>query len=444
MANATTTQRPVPLAEVDGDAAAPRPTGVEEFDRVLGGGLVPGSVTLVGGEPGIGKSTLLLQAAIAMAGLGLRCLLVCAEESAQQVKRRAARLGPLPAGVWVVAETSLAGVLAAVDEVAPEVLVVDSIQTVFDSEVESGPGSVTQVRACALSLVRVSKSQRLATILVGHVTKEGTLAGPRVLEHMVDTVLSFEGERHHALRLLRATKHRFGATGELGLFEMTDAGLRGVPDPSGLFLGDRRHGAAGSAVFPAMEGQRPLLTEIQALVAGSNMAMPRRSASGLDGGRLALLVAVLDERAGVNLTGREVYVSVVGGVRVYEPGADLATALALASAAFNHPLPTDLVACGEIGLAGELRQVSHTPRRLAEAARLGFRRALVPQSAEVPAGPLEVVRAGTLVEAIGLLQLRRSRDTEATESRSRPPGWAGRPADGSPIDADNIATQSAR
>ncbi|MDQ1391037.1 MAG: hypothetical protein QOF30_14 [Acidimicrobiaceae bacterium] len=434
-----TTQRAVLLAEVDGDAAAPRPTGVGEFDRVLGGGLVPGSVTLVGGEPGIGKSTLLLQAIIAMAGLGLRCLLVCAEESAQQVKRRAARLGPLPAGVWVVAETSLAGVLAAVDEVAPDVLVVDSIQTVFDPEVDSGPGSVTQVRACALTLVRVSKSQRLATILVGHVTKEGTLAGPRVLEHMVDTVLTFEGERHHALRLLRATKHRFGATGELGLFEMTDGGLRGVPDPSGLFLGDRRHGAAGSAVFPAMEGQRPLLTEIQALVAGSNLAMPRRSASGFDGGRLALLVAVLDERAGVDLSGRDVYVSVVGGVRVYEPGADLATALALASAAVSVALPTDLVACGEIGLAGELRQVSHTPRRLAEAARLGFRRALVPASAEAPNGPLEVVRASTLLEAVGLLQLRRPGNGAAGESGARPPAPAEWPRNRAPVEAGSIA-----
>jgi DNA repair protein RadA/Sms len=397
--------RPVLLGEVDGDAAMPRPTAVGELDRVLGGGLVPGSVTLVGGEPGIGKSTLLLQATIEMARQGLRCLVVCAEESSQQVKRRAVRLGPLPPSIWVVPETALAGVLAAVDEVEPDVLVVDSIQTVYDAEVESGPGSVTQVKGCALSLVQLSKTRGLATILVGHVTKEGTLAGPRVLEHMVDTVLAFEGERHHALRLLRATKHRFGPTGELGLFEMTDAGLRGVPDPSSLFLGDRRHGASGSAVFPAMEGQRPLLVEIQALVTGSGLLMPRRSASGLDGGRLALLVAVLKERAGVDLSGREVYVSVVGGVRVNEPGADLATALALASAACETPLPTDMVTCGEVGLAGELRQVSHTPRRLAEAARLGFRRALVPLSAEVPQGPLEVVRAGSLAGAVGLVGL---------------------------------------
>jgi len=406
------------LFEVDCEAAGPRPTGIDELDRVLGGGLVPGSVTLVGGEPGIGKSTLLLQAVIEMAERGLRALVVCAEESAQQVKRRAVRLGPLPAGVWVIADTSLTAVRAAVDLVAPDVLVADSIQTLFDPEVDSAPGSVSQVRACALGLVELSKSRGLATVIVGHVTKEGTLAGPRLLEHMVDTVLSFEGERHHALRLLRASKHRFGPTGELGLFEMTDGGLRGVPDPSGLFLGDRRRLAPGSVVFAAMEGHRPLLVEIQALVAGSGLQMPRRSASGLDSGRLALQIAVLDERAGISLTGREVYVSAVGGVRVNEPGADLATSLALASAARNIAVANDLVACGEVGLAGELRQVAHMPRRLAEAARLGFRQALVPISAEVPAGPLEVIRVRTLREAIAWAGLDRTREKAAASSGS--------------------------
>lgn len=391
---------PLPLFEVDSEAAEPRPTGVDEFDRVLGGGLVPGSVTLIGGEPGIGKSTLLLQAVIEMAERGRRALVVCAEESAQQVKRRALRLGPLSAGVWVIAETSLAAVRAAVDVVAPDVLVADSIQTIFDPEVDSAPGSVSQVRACALGLVELSKSRGLATIIVGHITKDGALAGPRLLEHMVDTVLSFEGERHYALRLLRASKHRFGATGELGLFEMTDGGLRGVPDPSGMFLGDRRAGTPGSVVFAAMEGHRPLLVELQALVTGENLHMPRRSASGLDGGRLALQLAVLDERAKVRLAGREVYVSAVGGVRINEPGADLATCLALASAAQHVALPNDLVACGEVGLGGELRQVSHLPRRLAEAARLGFRTALVPSSAQVDPGPLEVVRVATLAQAL--------------------------------------------
>jgi DNA repair protein RadA/Sms len=401
---------PIPLSQVDGDAATPRATGLSELDRVLAGGLVPGSVTLVGGEPGIGKSTLLLQAIMEMGRQGRRCLVVCAEESAQQVKRRAERLGPPPEGVWVVADTSMSAVLGAVDQLVPDVLVVDSIQTVADPEVESGPGSVAQVRACALTLVQLAKERHLATVMVGHLTKDGALAGPRLLEHMVDTVLTFEGERHHALRLLRATKHRFGPTGELGLFEMTDAGLRGVADPSRLFLGDRRPGAAGSAVFPAMEGPRPLLVEIQALVTASNQQFPRRSASGLDAGRLALLVAVLDERAAVRLAGREVFVSAVGGVRVAEPGADLATALALASANSGRPLPGDLVACGEIGLAGELRQVSHTPRRLAEAARLGFRQAMVPRSAEVPPTPLQLTRVATLAEAVARLDLRRQAD----------------------------------
>jgi DNA repair protein RadA/Sms len=388
--------------EVDATGAAPRPTGLAELDRVLGGGLVPGSVTLLGGEPGIGKSTLLVQAMASLARSGARCLLVSAEESPQQVKGRASRLGALVPGIWIVAETSLPGVMAAVEECHPDVLVVDSIQTVFDPELESGPGSVGQVRGCAQALVAMAKARDVTTVLVGHVTKEGTLAGPRVLEHVVDTVLTFEGERHHALRLLRAAKHRFGTTGELGLFEMTDAGLSGVADPSGLFLTDRRHGASGSGVFPAIEGHRPLLVELQALVTQSPMAMPRRSAQGFDSGRLTLLVAVLERRAGITLGGADVYASAVGGVRIAEPGADLALCLALASAAHDEPLAQDVVACGEVGLAGEIRQVSQTPRRLAEAARLGFRHALVPLSAEVTEGPLKVTRVATLIEAVRL------------------------------------------
>ena len=411
-------EAPVPLAAVDGDTAAPRSTGVGELDRVLGGGLVPGSVTLVGGEPGIGKSTLLLQATIRMAEHGRSCLVVCAEESVQQVKRRALRLGSLPEGVWVVAETSMAGILAAVGSLAPERLVVDSIQTIADPEVESSPGSMTQVRSCAARLVEATKASGMATVLVGHVTKDGTLAGPRVLEHLVDTVLCFEGERHHALRLLRAVKHRFGPTGELGLFEMTDSGLRDVPDPGQLFLGDRQAGTSGSAVFPAMEGQRPVLVEIQALTIASELPVPRRSASGLDGGRLALLAAVLETRAGVKLSRHEVYASAVGGVRVTEPGADLATVLALASAAGGVPLPDDLVACGEIGLAGEVRQVAHTERRLAEAARLGFRRAVVARSTDLPRCPLPLIRVVSVRDA--LCQL----DIPASRPESRAPGRA--------------------
>ncbi|HEV7888155.1 MAG TPA: DNA repair protein RadA [Acidimicrobiales bacterium] len=400
--------RPVPLADVDLAEWAPVPTGIAEFDRVLGGGLVPGSATVVGGEPGIGKSTLLLQALSSLAARGRRCLLVTAEESKQQVKLRAERLGARSPNLWLVAETSLPGVLAALGEVEPDVVVVDSIQTVHDPDLGSAPGSVAQVRECAHQLVRVAKERGLTTVLVGHVTKEGTLAGPRVLEHLVDTVLSFEGERHHALRLLRAAKHRFGPTGELGLFEMADDGLRGVPDPSGLFLGDRREGVPGSVVVPALEGQRPLLVEIQSLVASSALAMPRRSAQGLDSGRLSLLIAVLDRRVGLSLAGADVFASAVGGAKVVEPAADLAVGLALASALTGQALPPELVACGEVGLGGEVRQVGQTARRLAEAARLGFRTAVVPASApEVPAG-MQAIRVRSLAEAVQQLGLRPS------------------------------------
>ena len=397
------TDRPVPMADVRMDEWATRPTGVDELDRVLGGGLVPGSATLVGGEPGIGKSTLLLQAAASMAADGARCLLVSAEESKQQVRLRADRLGALHTGLWLIAETSLGGVVAAVDEVKPDVLVVDSIQTISDPEVGSSPGSVTQVRECAHQLVGLAKQRGLALVLVGHVTKDGALAGPRVLEHVVDTVLSFEGERHHSLRLLRAVKHRFGPTGELGLFEMAGVGLVGVPDAGALFLGDRRPGVPGSVVVPAMEGHRPLLVEVQALVTSSELSLPRRSAQGLDAGRLSLVLAVLAERANLSLARKDVYASAVGGVRVVEPAGDLAIALALASAVSGRPLPPDLVACGEVGLAGELRQVGSAARRLAEAARLGFRQAVVPASAPASVEGLDVIRPGTLADALALL-----------------------------------------
>lgn len=390
---------PVLLADLDLGAAAPFPTGIDELDRVLGGGLVPGSVTLVGGEPGIGKSTLLLQALASMAGRGRRALLVSAEESAQQVGRRAARLGLDDPGLWLVSETTLAGVGAAVDAVTPQVAVVDSIQTIWDPELESTPGSVTQVRGCAHALAGLARDRNIAVLLVGHVTKDGALAGPRVLEHLVDTVISFDGDRHHALRLVRTVKHRFGATGELGLFEMTEDGLVGVPDPSGLFLGDRREGTPGSVVFPAMEGYRPLLVEVQALVTKTNLPAPRRSVSGLDANRLALLVAVLANRTGTTLANSDVYLSAVGGVRISEPGADLAVCLALASAAEGRALPHDLVAIGEVGLGGELRQVAHTVRRLAEASRLGFTRAVIPSSAP-EGGPIEALRATTLIDVI--------------------------------------------
>ncbi|MDP9070663.1 MAG: DNA repair protein RadA [Actinomycetota bacterium] len=398
-------QPAVPITQVDMEAWAARPTGLAELDRVLGGGLVAGSATLLGGEPGIGKSTLLLQVLSSLAAGGARCLFVSAEESTQQVRARAERLGALQPRLWLVSETSLAGVLVAVEDVRPDVVVVDSVQTLFDPETASAPGSVAQVRQCAHHLVHLAKRGGPITILVGHVTKEGALAGPRVLEHMVDTVLSFEGERHHALRLLRAVKHRFGPTGELGLFEMAEGGLVGLPDPGALFLSDRRQGAPGSVVVPAMEGRRPLLVELQALVAPSALAMPRRSAQGLDSGRLALLMAVLHRRVGISLAQADVYASVVGGVEVAEPAADLAIGLALASAVTEVALPPGLVACGEVGLVGEVRQVAHTARRLAEACRLGFRRAVVAASApESPPG-VECLRVASLAEAIGALGL---------------------------------------
>jgi DNA repair protein RadA/Sms len=287
-----------------------------ELDRVMSGGVVPGSVTLVGGEPGIGKSTLLLQAVTSMAAAGARALLVSAEESAQQVRLRAERLGALVPGLWLLSDTSLPNILRAVGDLRPDVVVVDSIQTVLDPEVGSTAGTVPQVRECAGQLLNVAKASAMATLLVGHVTKDGALAGPRVLEHVVDTVLSFEGERHHALRLLRATKHRFGPTGELGLFEMAEAGLAGIADPSRLLLGDRQEGVPGGVVLPTMEGQRPLLVELQALVAPTKLAMPRRSAQGLDARRVALLLAVLERRLEMPLAGADVFASVAGGVRV--------------------------------------------------------------------------------------------------------------------------------
>jgi DNA repair protein RadA/Sms len=399
------TAPPVPIAEVDPAPFVARPTGVDELDRVLGGGLVPGSVTLLGGEPGIGKSTVVLQAAAEVAGGGGTVLYLSGEESPHQVRLRAERLGALHPRLWLAAETALPQVVGAIDHVAPDLVVVDSIQTLVDPELDSAPGSVAQVRECSHRLVTEARRRGCAVILVGHVTKDGSLAGPRVLEHVVDTVLSFEGDRHHALRLLRVVKHRFGSTQELGLFEMTGTGLRGVPDPSGLFLADRRSGIPGSVVVPTMEGHRPLLVELQVLVANSFLASPRRSAQGIDSGRLSLLLAVLEQRVGVSTASVDVYALAVGGVKVVEPGVDLALGLAVVSSLTGIALTSDLVACGEVGLGGELRQVAHTPRRLAEAARIGFRRAVVPYSAPEPPPGIEVVRVGTLTDAVDRLGL---------------------------------------
>lgn len=389
-----------PIANVSIAACPPTPTGVAELDRVLGAGIVPGSVTLLGGEPGIGKSTLLLQLLASWPG---RTLYVSAEESAQQVRLRADRLGALSPNLWLLSETVMPHIVAAIDEVEPTLVVVDSIQSVADPELGSAPGSVVQVRGCAARLVHEAKSRGVPMVLVGHVTKDGALAGPRMLEHVVDVVLSFEGDRHHSLRLLRAVKNRYGPTSELGLFEMVEEGLVGVPDASRLFLADRRAGVAGSTVLPTLEGHRPLLVEVQALTSATTSgAPPRRSAQGLDPGRLALLLAVLDRRAQVRTATTEVYASAVGGVRLSEPGSDLAVCLAIASAMSSRPLPADLVVFGEVGLAGEVRQVPHATRRLSEAARLGFRTAIVPAHSPGGVAGIELLRVSTLGEALSV------------------------------------------
>ncbi len=390
---------PTRIGEIDPQVGRPVATGIGELDRVLGGGVVPGSVTLLGGEPGIGKSTILLQL---MAGWTGTALYVTAEESAQQVRLRAERLDAVSDSLWLLAETTLPHVIGAIDDVKPDIVVIDSIQTVHDPAIGSAPGSITQVRGCAQQLVNIAKMSDIPVVLVGHVTKDGSLAGPRVLEHLVDTVLSFEGDRHHALRLLRASKHRFGPTSELGLFEMAGVGLVGVPDPSHLFLGDRRTGVPGSAIAPTMDGHRPLVVEVQALTTPAPPNVPaRRTALGIDSNRLGLLLAVLQQRARVAVQQQDVYASTVGGVRLVEPGLDLAVCLAIASAITDRPLPSDLVAFGEVGLGGELRQVAHTPRRLSEAARLGFTRVIAPKNSPAPEGEsIRMIRVGTLPEAL--------------------------------------------
>lgn len=395
---------PVVLRDVDLSGAAPRPTGLAELDRVLGGGFVPGSVSLLGGEPGVGKSTLLLQVLRSMAADGAVVLLVSAEESSAQVRLRAERLGPVPPTLLLLDATDVRAVGGALEALSPALVVVDSIQAVADPGVSGLPGGVPQVRACAEFLVRLAKTSAVPIVLVGHVTKDGALAGPRVLEHLVDTVMTVEGDRHHALRLVRATKHRFGPTGELGLFAMGDAGLAAVSDPHTMLLGDRRPGTPGSAVLAAMEGQRALLVEIQALSAAtsSESTPPRRSAQGVDAGRLALLLAVLEQHAGVVFGHSDVFASAVGGIRVTEPAADLALVLAVASAVTRTALAPDIIAFGEVGLGGEVRQVPHAPRRLSEAARIGFRRAVVPASC--PDGPpgMVLVRVASVAAAVAL------------------------------------------
>jgi DNA repair protein RadA/Sms len=366
-----------PIAEIDVEAARARPTGVGELDRVLGGGLVPGAVLLLAGEPGVGKSTLLLEVARHYAAGGT-ALVVTGEESAAQVRLRAERTGALHPRLYLAAETDLAALLGHVETVDPGLLVVDSVQTIASPAAEGSAGGVTQVRAVAAALIAAAKSRNMATVLVGHVTKDGAIAGPRVLEHLVDVVLQFEGDRHSTLRLVRATKNRFGPADEVGCFELTDGGIEGLPDPSGLFLSRRTEPVPGTCVTVTLEGRRPLLAEVQALVARSTLATPRRAVSGLDSARVAMVLAVLERRGRVRLGADDVFSATVGGVRVTEPAADLALALAVASAARDAPIPPATVVLGEVGLSGEVRRVGAVGRRLAEAARLGFSTALVP------------------------------------------------------------------
>ncbi len=383
------------LIDVKAEEAERIPTGISELDRVLGGGLVPASLVLVGGEPGVGKSTLLLSALAAMS-TERRALLVTGEESVAQVKLRAARLGGAEQ-VEILAETELETVCATLEQERPAVCVIDSVQTLYSSELGSAPGSVGQVREAAARLLRVAKEAGVATILVGHVTKDGAVAGPRVLEHLVDCVLQFEGDRYHEHRVLRASKNRFGSTNELAVFEMTGTGLVGVPEPSELF-GRTVEGEIGAAVACALEGSRPLLLEIQALVAPTDLAMPRRVGTGVDPKRLAMIVAVLSRHAGIALGQADVFVNVAGGVRIDEPGADLAIGLAIVSAAKGAPVKPRIAAFGEIGLTGRLRPATQAERRLEECAKLGLEAAVAP-AGTTGRGKLRILEAETLREA---------------------------------------------
>ncbi len=394
----------VPISRVDAVAARARPTGVGELDRVLGGGLVPGSIVLLAGEPGVGKSTLLLEVVHKWARGGGRALYVTGEESAGQVRRRADRTGAVHDEVYLAAESDLATVIGHVEQVRPTLLVTDSVQTMTAAGADGVVGGVSQVKAVTSALTSLAKSSGVAVLLVGHVTKDGAIAGPRALEHLVDVVLHFEGDRHTPLRMVRGVKNRFGAADEVGCFELHDAGIREVHDPSGLFLHHRADSVPGTAITVTMDGKRALVGEVQALLAKSQAAMPRRAVSGLDFNRVAMVLAVLDSRCRLGVANHEVYAATVGGMRISEPAADLAVALAVASAALDVPVATGTIALGEVGLAGEVRRVTGLGRRLAEAERLGFTHALVPPDpGPLPAG-IRAVPVATLGEALNRLR----------------------------------------
>jgi len=410
----TPPSRAVPIDQVSQTEAKHQPTGMAELDRVLGGGLVPGAVVLLAGEPGVGKSTLLLAVAARWAASGRRVLYVTGEESAAQVRLRADRTGAVSPGLFLAAETDLGTVLGHVEQVEPTLMVVDSVQTIGTTEADGSPGGVTQVREVTAALVRVAKRRGLPIVVVGHVTKDGAIAGPRTMEHLVDVVLSFEGDRHSGFRLVRATKNRFGPADEVGCFEMAERGIVEVPDPSGLFLSQADEPQPGTCVAVTIEGRRPMLAEFQALVAPAPLETPpKRVTNGADSGRVAMILAVLQRKAHVKLARNDVYVSTVGGARVTDPTADLAIAVAVASAALDRNFPQRVLALGEIGLAGDLRRVPALDRRLSEAARLGFELAIVPAGSRERAlpdlGRLKVVEVSSVSQALAVLDLRRER-----------------------------------
>ena len=397
-----TSRRPQKLSQLDSDNEIRFSTGMGELDRVLGSGAVVGSLVLVGGAPGIGKSTLLLQICSCLC-TGRRVLYVSGEESESQLKMRAVRLGVSSDELYVLSEIRLSDILGAVDEVNPDILIVDSIQTLYNEENESSPGSVSQVKDCTMSMMQLSKSQGITVFLVGHINKDGAIAGPKVLEHMVDCVLYFEGDPNTSYRLLRSAKNRFGSTNEVGVFEMVDTGLIEVPNPSQMLLEGRPEGASGTCVACVMEGTRPILAEVQALVSKTSFNVPRRTADGFDFNRAALLLAVAEKRANMRLSTYDAYINVIGGLRLDEPGADLPVVLALASSYRDNTIADDLVAIGEVGLTGEIRSVSHMNQRLQEVARLGFKKCVIPRGGaeklEIPAG-LTVYRVRNIREAI--------------------------------------------
>jgi len=395
---------PVQLSNISPSTGKRACTGIKEFDRTLGGGVVRGSVVLIGGDPGIGKSTLILQALKELSNLG-RVLYVSGEESPEQIKLRADRLDVDSENIILLPETSLEGIITIVEEIMPRVLVIDSIQTIFSLELSSAPGSVGQIRECATRLMFLAKKHNIPLFLIGHVTKEGAIAGPKVLEHIVDTVLYFEGDRGSPFRILRAVKNRFGSTNEIGVFEMTDGGLREVVNPSELFLSERPLDVAGSIVTVSLEGTRPLLVEVQALVAPSTLGVPRRTAIGVEYNRVNLLIAVLDKRLGMHLGNMDIFVNIVGGLRIEEPAVDMGVTGAIASSFKNRPVEAGVFTFGEIGLSGELRPVSHADARVKEAIKLGFKKAVIPSGnlKNIKDYDMEIIGAGNLEEALQIL-----------------------------------------